>query len=86
MGMKKTRILLRNFIGRMFAGQEEGFLFVVGNGGHYFLVCGGGDVPMFEPIGRLKISQVDKMVRQMRQIYKERPNLFDVPDFAQKIY
>ena len=46
----------------------------------------GGDVPMFELVKRLNYRIVDKMVRDLRRIYKENPNLFDVPTFAQKQY
>ena len=51
----------------------------------YFFI-GGGDVPMFEPIKRLNYRIIDKIVRDLRRIYKERPALFDIPAFAQKIY
>ena len=47
---------------------------------------GGGDVPKLEPIKRLNYRIVDKMVRDLRRIYKEKPNLFDIPTFAQKQY
>jgi len=46
---------------------------------------GGGDVPKLEP-KRLNFRSVDKIVRNLRRIYKENPALFDVPTFARKIY
>lgn len=45
----------------------------------------GGDVPKLEP-KRLDFKSVDKIVRDLRRIYKENPDFFDVPTFAQKIY
>jgi hypothetical protein len=45
----------------------------------------GGDVPKLEP-KRLNFRSVDKMVRDLRRIYKENPVLFDIPTFAQKQY
>src|SRR3989339_2027499 len=44
---------------------------------------GGGDVPKLEP-RRLNFRRVDKIVRDLRRIYKENPALFDIPTFAQK--
>ncbi|MDP2668768.1 MAG: hypothetical protein Q8P07_02970 [bacterium] len=46
---------------------------------------GDGDVPKLEP-KRLNFRSVDKIVRDLRRIYKENPALFDIPTFAQKIY
>ncbi len=46
---------------------------------------GGGDVPKLEP-KRLDFRSVDKIVRDLRRIYKENPALFDIPTFAQKQY
>ena len=45
----------------------------------------GGDVPKLEPV-RLNFRRIDKIVRDVRRIYKENSALFDVPTFAQKIY
>lgn len=45
----------------------------------------GGDVPKLEP-RRLYFRSVDKIVRDLRRIYKENPTLFDIPTFAQKQY
>lgn len=47
----------------------------------------GGDVPKLEP-KRLDFRRVDKIVRDLKRIYKENPALFDVPifAFAQKQY
>ncbi|OGZ41476.1 MAG: hypothetical protein A2W41_04535 [Candidatus Ryanbacteria bacterium RIFCSPHIGHO2_01_45_13] len=47
---------------------------------------GGGDVPKLEPIKRFNFRSVDKIVRDLRRIYKENPTLFDIPAFAQKQY
>ena len=47
---------------------------------------GGGDVPKLEPIRGLHYSRVDKIVRDLRRIYKDNPASFDVPAFAQKVY
>ena len=47
---------------------------------------GGDDVPMLEPIKRLNYRIIDKMVRDLRRIYKENATSFDVPTFAQKVY
>ena len=52
----------------------------------YAYSIGGDDVPKFEPVKRLNYGIVDKMVRDLRRIYKENPDLFEVPTFAQKIY
>ncbi len=46
---------------------------------------GGGDVRKFEP-KRLNFKSVDKIVRDLRRIYKENPAYFDIPTFAQKQY
>jgi len=46
----------------------------------------GGDVPMFEPKVWLSIRSVDKIVRDLRRIYKENPTGFDIPAFARKVY
>jgi len=48
-------------------------------------LSGGGDVPKLEP-RRLDFRSVDKIVRDLRRIYKENPALFDVPTFARKVY
>ena len=52
----------------------------------YGLFSGGDDVPKFEPAKRLNYRIVDKMVRDLRRIYKENPALFNVPTFAQQQY
>jgi hypothetical protein len=41
---------------------------------------------MFEPIRNLSYKRVDKIVRDLRRIYKENPDQFDIPAFAQKVY
>lgn len=46
----------------------------------------GGDVPKLEPIRSLHYSRVDKIVRDLRRIYKEKPDSFEIPAFAQKVY
>jgi len=46
----------------------------------------GDDVPKLEPIRTLHFSRIDKIVRDLRRIYKENPSYFDVPAFAQKVY
>lgn len=46
----------------------------------------GDDVPKLEPIRSLHYTRVDKIVRDLRRIYKENPAYFDVPAFAQKVY
>jgi len=38
------------------------------------------------PIRALHYSRVDKIVHDLRRIYKENPAPFDVPAFAQKVY
>jgi len=48
-------------------------------------ILGGGDVPKLEP-RRLDFRSVDKIVRNLRRIYKENPAYFDIPKFSQKIY
>lgn len=45
----------------------------------------GDDVPKLEP-KRFDFRSVDKIVRDLRRIYKEKPAYFDVPIFAQKQY
>jgi len=47
---------------------------------------GGDDCRNFEPKVQLNYSNVDKIVRDLRRIYKENLTLFDVPTFAQKVY
>jgi len=51
-----------------------------------FKTTGGDDVPKLEPMRTLHFSRVDKIVRDLRQIYRENPTCFDIPGFAQKIY
>jgi hypothetical protein len=57
----------------------------------------GDDVQNFEPTvarrsfseGRqtwLKFKDLDKIVRDLRRIYKENPGLFNIPTFSQKQY
>src|SRR3989344_3934599 len=46
----------------------------------------GGDVPKLEPIRSFHYSRVDKMVRDLRRIYKENPDFFEIPAFARKVY
>ena len=47
---------------------------------------GGDDVPKLEPIRSLHYTRVDKIVRDLRRIYKDNPTSLDVPAFAQKVY
>ena len=47
---------------------------------------GGDDCRNFEPLGRLNYSNVDKIIRNLRQMYQEKPESFEVPTFAQKQY
>jgi hypothetical protein len=47
---------------------------------------GGDDVPKLEPIRVLSLHRVDKIIRQLRRIYKDNPSYFEVPTFAQKVY
>lgn len=49
-------------------------------------VTGGGDCRNFEPIGRLSFSNLDKSIQKLRRIYREEPEWFEIPNFAQKIY
>ena len=49
-------------------------------------ITGGGDARNFEPIVRLSYSNVDKIIRKLRRMYREKPALFDISTFAQKIY
>ena len=60
--------------------QNKGILTLI------FKTTGGDDVPKLEPIRGLHYSRVDKIVRDLRRIYKENPTLFDIPTFAQKQY
>ena len=53
---------------------------------YFYSVHRGGDVPKLEPIRGLHYSRVDKIVRDLRRIYKDNPASFDVPAFAQKVY
>jgi hypothetical protein len=49
----------------------------------------GGDFRKFEPAfaGKtLSYGRIDRIVRDLRRIYKENPAYFDVPAFAQKVY
>lgn len=48
-------------------------------------ICG-GDVPKLEPIRSLHYTRVDKLVRDLRRIYQKKPDSFEVPTFAKKIY
>jgi len=45
----------------------------------------GDDWHNFEP-KRLNFNWADKVIRELRQIYYEKPEFFDVPTFAQKQY
>jgi len=49
------------------------------------MICG-DDVRNFEPANRLSLVKLDKIIRNMRLIYKENPAYFDIPKFAQKVY
>ena len=51
-----------------------------------FKTIGGGDVPKFEPKVRLNYSNVDRIIRKLRLIYQEKPDLFNIPTFALKMY
>ncbi len=46
----------------------------------------GDDCRNFEPKVRLSYGNVDRIIRKLRGIYQETPDLFDVPTFAQKVY
>ncbi len=49
----------------------------------------GGDVRKFEPVfaaKSLNCSRVDRIVRDLRRLYKKDPAYFDVPAFVQKVY
>jgi hypothetical protein len=46
----------------------------------------GDDVPKLEPVSSLHYSRVDKIVRDLRRMFKENPTDFDVPVFARKVY
>lgn len=50
------------------------------------LFFGGDDVPKFEPALRLKYKNIDRIIRKLRQIYQEKPSLFEIPAFAYKVY
>jgi len=47
---------------------------------------GGGDLRKLEPVKRLNFRCADKIVRDLRRLYKENPVLFDIPAFARKVY
>ncbi len=51
---------------------------------------GGDDWRNFEPISRprttVSFNRVNKIVMDLRRIYKENPAYFDIPAFAQKVY
>jgi len=34
----------------------------------------------------VSFTRIDKIVRELRRIYKENPEYFDVPSFAVKVY
>jgi len=54
-----------------------------------FKTQGGDDFRNFEPVGgrkTLSFGRLDRIVRDLRRIYKENPAYFDVPAFAQKVY
>ena len=43
----------------------------------------------FEPmVSRKTVSftRIDKIIRELRRLYKENPAYFNVPNFAQKVY
>jgi len=40
---------------------------------------GGGDVPMFEPKTWLKFKDIDKSIRELRAMFKQHPEWFEVP-------
>lgn len=53
-----------------------------------FLHCGDG-WRNFEPMISRKtanFTRIDKIIRELRRIYKENPAYFEVPNFAQKVY
>lgn len=50
---------------------------------------GGDGWRNFEPVVSHKtvsFTRIDKIIRELRRIYKENPAYFDVPAFAQKVY
>ncbi len=50
---------------------------------------GGDGWRNFEPVVSRKtvsFTRIDKIIRELRRIYKENPAYFDVPAFAQKVY
>jgi hypothetical protein len=47
---------------------------------------GGDDVPKFEPVKRLNIRNLDPIIRQLRKLYNQNQEWFNIPVFAQKIY
>lgn len=50
----------------------------------FFKTTGGDDVPKFE-LKRLNCGTINKTIQKLRQIYKENPEQFEIPDFAQKV-
>src|SRR3989344_8164402 len=47
----------------------------------YVCICG-DDCRNFEPLGRLNYRNVDKIIRNLRRMYQEKPEFFEIPTFA----
>ena len=50
---------------------------------------GGEDARNFEPVFALKAlsyGRIDKIIRQLRKIYRDAPGHFEIPTFAVRIY
>ena len=47
---------------------------------------GGNDVPKLEPVQVFSYHRIDKIVRELKRIYKDNPAYFEIPEFAQKVY
>jgi len=46
----------------------------------------GDDVPKFEPVKLFNIRNINPIIQKLRKIYRQNPEWFDIPKFAQKIY
>jgi len=46
----------------------------------------GGDFRKFESMRRLNFNNLDRSIQKLRRIYRENPEWFEIPVFAQKIY
>jgi hypothetical protein len=59
---------------------------IKGSNCSFFKTTGGDGWHNFELAKRLNFVVIDKSIQRLRKIYKDKPEWFEIPDFAQKVY